>query len=194
MATSTLKTGLDARRERLRRIIDEKSYIRGGDFKLASGAESTFFFDMKTTLLDPEGATLVADIIFEMIKGYNVKAIGGLELGACPIVSSVCVKSFEYNQPISAFYVRKTPKKRGTQKMVEGVEFKAGDKVVVVDDVTTAGGSVLQAVDEVKALGCNVVSVISIVDRLQGARERIEAKGLKFEPIFTREDFTASCP
>ncbi len=177
-------------RERLRDIIDEKSYIKDGDFKLASGAESSFFFDMKMTTLDPEGATLVAEIILDMIENQNVKAIAGLELGACPIVSAVCVKSPERGHPITGVYVRKTPKKTGTQKMIEGLELKKGDRVVVVDDVTTAGDSVLQAVEEVKKLGCEIVSVLSIVDRLQGARERIEGEGYKFQSLFTKDDFS----
>lgn len=179
------------RRERLRRIIEEKSYLTGGDFTLASGAESHFFFDTKTTTLHPEGASLVGDVILEMIADQKVKAVGGLELGACPIVSAVCVKSHERGVPIEAFYVRKTPKKRGTQKMIEGAELLPGDRVAVLEDVTTAGGSVLQAVEEVARLGCVVVSIITLVDRLQGARRRIEDAGYSFASVFTKDDFPA---
>lgn len=192
-AAKVMKMSYDnnSKRARLQEIIAEKSYIQDGDFKLASGASSSFFFDMKMTLLDPEGASLAANLILDMIKGQNVKAVAGLELGACPIVSAVCVKSLERSEQITGIYVRKTPKKRGTQKMIEGLELKAGDRVVVVDDVTTAGGSVLQAVEQIKELGCEIVSVISIVDRLQGARERIEGAGYIFEPLFTKDDFAS---
>lgn len=175
--------------EELKEIIQVKSYITDGDFKLASGASSNFFFDMKVTLLDPKGATLAADLILDMIKNDRVKAIGGMELGACPIASAVCVRSQERGMPINAFYVRKTPKKRGTQKMIEGEPLKPGDRVVVVDDVTTSGGSVMDAIKEVRALGCEIVSVLTIVDREQGAEANLQAQGLKLKKLFGRRDF-----
>jgi orotate phosphoribosyltransferase len=181
----------DNLRARLRAIIRERSYLTGGDFQLASGAESSFFFDMKPTLLDPEGATLVAELILDRIAPYRVTAIGGLELGACPIASAVCVRSWERPQCVAAFYVRKTPKKRGTQKMIEGAELQPGARVAMVDDVTTSGGSTLQAVEEVRKLGCTVACVLSVVDRQQGARERFAAESIPFEALFTRDDFTA---
>ncbi|MBU6475384.1 MAG: orotate phosphoribosyltransferase [Alphaproteobacteria bacterium] len=174
---------------RLRRIINEKSYNTGGDFKLASGAASSFFFDMKPTVLDPEGANLVADAILERIKGLNATAIGGLVLGACPIASAVCVKSFGTSAPLQAFYVRKEAKTRGTQKMIEGGDLKKGDRVVVVEDVTTTGGSALQAVAELRKLGCEVVKVMTIVDREQGAAAAFAAEKIPFDALFTRRDF-----
>ncbi len=175
--------------ERLRSIIAEKSFIRDGEFTLASGEASNFFFDMKMTLLDPEGAALAAELILDMITSYAARAVAGLELGACPIVSAVSVLSASTPHPVAGAYIRKTPKKRGTQKMVEGLELQSGDRVVMVEDVTTKGGSVLQAVDEVEKLGCEVVCIISIVDRLSGARELIEGKGYIFSPLFTKDDF-----
>ena len=180
----------DTRLARLKEIVREKSYITDGDFKLASGATSNFFFDMKVTMLDPEGASLAADLILDKIKGENIQAIGGLVIGACPIASAVCVKSFERGTPVNAFYVRKEPKKRGTQKMIEGAALKPGDRVVMVEDVTTSGGSVLQAIDVVQELGCKVVKVITLVDREQGAKENLAQKGLTLDPVFTRHDFT----
>ncbi len=177
-------------RERLRQIIDKKSFKREGNFKLASGVASSFFFDMKTTLLDPEGASLTADLILDKIDNLNIKAIAGLELGACPIVSAVCVKSHERKKPIAGVYVRKAAKERGTKALLEGFPLQKGDRVVVVEDVTTAGGSVLQAVEHIKNAGCEIVRIISIVDRLQGARARIEGEGFVFESLFTKDDFS----
>lgn len=175
---------------RLKQIINEKSYITSGDFKLASGASSSFFFDMKPTFLDPEGANLLADLVLDRLSDEkNITAIGGLALGACPIASAVCVKSYASGRPITAFYVRKEPKKRGTQKMIEGLLLQPGDRVVIVDDVTTSGGSSLIAVDEVKKLGAEVIKVISIVDRDQGAAENFAKAGVKFEFIFSMHDF-----
>jgi orotate phosphoribosyltransferase len=174
---------------RLRDIIKQKSYNTGGDFKLASGATSSFFFDMKPTLLDPEGANLVADAILARIGNDNVKAIGGLVLGACPIASAVCVKSHSTPAPLQAFYVRKEAKARGTQKMIEGLELKKDDRVVVVEDVTTSGGSALQAVEELQKIGCIVVKVMTIVDREQGAAAAFANKKIPFDALFCRKDF-----
>jgi orotate phosphoribosyltransferase len=180
----------DKRMNELKEIIRQKSYITDGDFKLASGATSSFFFDMKVTMLDPRGATLAADLILDKIRGENVTAVGGLVVGACPIASAVCVRSLEHGEkPVNAFYVRKEPKKRGTQKMIEGAELRKGDRVVMVEDVTTSGGSVLQAIDEVEKLGCTVVKVITIVDREQGAKDNLARRNLTLDPVFTRRDF-----
>ncbi len=175
--------------EQLRAIIKEKSYITEGDFTLASGATSNFFFDMKITLLDTRGARLAADLILDKIKNDRVKAVGGMELGACPIASSVCVRSGERGMPVNAFYVRKTPKKRGTQKMIEGAPLQPKDRVILVEDVTTSGGSVLAAAEEVKKLGCEIVKVVTIIDREQGARENLEAQGIRLEALFGKHDF-----
>jgi orotate phosphoribosyltransferase len=175
--------------ERLKTIIQNKCYITDGDFTLASGANSNFFFDLKVALLDPEGASLAAELILERINVEEVAAIGGLVIGACPIASAVCVKSHERGTPIKAFYVRKEPKARGTQKMIEGAVLSPGEKVVLVDDVTTSGGSVLQAAALVRNLGCVVVKVISIVDREQGAKENLAAEGLELDALFSKRDF-----
>jgi len=179
----------DTRLDRLKEIIKEKSYITDGDFKLVSGATSNFFFDMKVTLLDPEGANLAAELILDKIEGQNIKAIGGLAIGACPIASAVCVKSYGSKTPVNAFYVRKEPKKRGTQKMIEGAVLQEGDRVVMIDDVTTSGGSVIKAIDLVQELGCKVVKVITIVDREQGAKDNLAKKELVLDAIFSKHDF-----
>lgn len=174
---------------RLQEIIRQKSYNADGDFKLASGVSSRFFFDMKVTLLDPEGINLVADAFIDRLAGDHIHAIGGLVIGACPIVSAVCLKSHTRSFPIQGFYVRKEPKKRGTQKMIEGAVLQKGDRIVIVDDVTTSGGSALQAVDEVEGLGCTVVKVMTIIDRHQGAAENLAKRGLTLEALFTKDDF-----
>lgn len=182
-------TDTDKKRERLKAIIKTKSYITGGDFKLASGANSNFFFDLKTTMLDPEGASLAADLILDRIANDKVKAIGGLVLGACPIASAVCVKSFERGTPVSAFYVRKEPKQRGTQKLIEGSALEPGNRVVVVEDVTTSGGSALKAAEVVQSLDAEVVKIITLVDREQGAKDMLAEHGLKLESLFSKKDF-----
>lgn len=176
------------KKERLKQIIAQKS-LTTGNFKLASGATSTYLFDLKTTLLDPEGASLTADLILENLAKEDVDAVGGLELGACPIVSAVCVKSYLAGSPIKSFYVRKEKKDRGSNKLIEGCSLNAGDKVVVLEDVTTKGGSVMNAIKVIQERGCKIVKVLSVVNRLEGAKENLEKEGVALDSLFTRDDF-----
>jgi len=178
----------DGARARLRDLIAERSVLEGGDFKLASGGQSSVFFDMKMTLLTPDGLDLVGALVFEAIKDDTVAAIGGLVLGACPIVDAVCLKSGAAGQPVNAFYVRKEPKDHGTDKLIEG-PLTAGARVAVVEDVTTKGNSALKAATAARKEGCEVVRVVTIVDRLEGARANLEANGLELTSLFTRDDF-----
>jgi len=175
------------KRDRLKNIIAEKS-LKRGDFILASGAQSNYLFDLKPTLLDPEGANIVAELVLDLLPN-DIDAIGGLELGACPIVSSVCVKSYLIGRTLKTFYVRKEKKERGTKKLIEGCDLKPNDKVVIVEDVTTKGGSVMEAIKAVQNEGCTVVKVISIVDRLEGAEENLKKQCIALESIFTKKEF-----
>jgi orotate phosphoribosyltransferase len=175
------------RKARLRQLLIEKSYLHG-DFVLSSGERSNVFFDVKMTSLDPEGAWLAADLILDMIEGQNIKAVGGLAIGACPIVSAICVRSYERGTPVSSFYVRKEEKKHGTQKKIEGLELKKGDRVLIVDDVATKGGSMLDAIAPVKELGCVIAKTIVVVDREQGAKPRLNAAGYDLQAIFQRHE------
>ena len=175
------------KRQRLKSLIAAKSVLTGGDFKLASGGKSSVFFDMKMTLLDPEGINLVADLMLQLLERETVDAIGGLVLGACPIVDAVTLKSYPARR-ISGFYVRKEPKERGTNKMIEG-PLAPGSACVMVEDVTTQGSSVMKAVAEARAIGCRVTTVLTCVDRQQGARERLEAEGIVLKPLFTMDEF-----
>jgi orotate phosphoribosyltransferase len=176
-----------AKRARLKELIAAKSVLTGGEFTLASGGQSSVFFDMKMTLLDPEGINLVADLMLQLIEGEQVDAIGGLVLGACPIVDAVTLKGFPARR-ISGFYVRKEPKARGTNKMIEG-PLAAGASCIMVEDVTTQGSSVLKAVAEARAIGCKVSTVLTCVDRQQGAHERLKAEGIALKPLFTMDEF-----
>jgi orotate phosphoribosyltransferase len=177
----------DSRRERLRALLVDKSFRRGR-FTLSSGEQSDVFFDVKMTSLDPEGAYLAADLILDMLEDERVDAIGGLAMGACPIVSALCVRSYDRGMPIPAFYVRKEEKRHGTQKKIEGLDLKKGDRVVIVDDVATKGGSMLDAIHPVEELGCHVVRAIVVVDREQGAEARLEEAGHRLESVFKRSD------
>ncbi len=181
-----------ARRARLIELIKLRSFQEGPEFKLASGKTSTFYFNMKPTMLDGEGAYLVASLILDQLEGIDADLIGGLEMGAVPIAASVAAVAFTEGRKLPAFFVRKQAKEHGTQSLVEGLakgESMSGKKVVVVEDVTTTGGSALKAAEALKAAGADIVRVITIVDRLDGATETFAGAGLKFEPLLTLSDF-----
>jgi orotate phosphoribosyltransferase len=181
-------SGLDQRRARLLEIIKANSLLTGSQFTLASGQRSNFFFDMKKTMFDPEGASLAADLIFELlVDDAEVEAVGGLEIGAIPIAVAVAVRSWPA-RPISAFFVRKAPKDHGAINLIDG-RFRPGQKVVLFEDVTTTGGSVMKAVRAVRDQGATVAKIITIVDRCEGATENLQREGLTLQPIFTMDDF-----
>jgi orotate phosphoribosyltransferase len=149
-----------------------------GEFTLASGAKSSYYFDGRMLTLLPEGAYLVAKKVFQLLAG-KVDAIGGLSLGADPIVAAVALISHLEGQPIPAFIVRAEVKKHGTQKKIEG-HLPKGGRVAIVDDVITTGGSVFQAIEAVEAEGCRVVKVIALLDRDQGGSDELKRRGYDF--------------
>ena len=175
------------KREKLLAIIRHRSVLQGREFRLTSGRSSNFFIDLKKTMFDPEGASLLADLMFASIKDEKVDYIGGMETGGIPIVATLIMRSWP-EKPIKGFFVRKELKGHGTDQRVDGL-LEAGSRVILVEDVTTTGGSAMQAVDQARQLGCTVVKVISVVDRLEGAEENLQAAGIKFEALFTRRDF-----
>jgi orotate phosphoribosyltransferase len=179
---------LATQKKRLLEIIKQKSLLTEHTFKLASGGTSNYYFDMKPTTFDPEGAALVAEIVFDLLKGEgDVEAVGGLELGSVPIIAAVCARSWP-EHPISGFVVRKERKDHGTERRIDGA-FKANGTVVLFDDVTTKGGSVMQAVRAVRERGGTIKKIVTIVDRLEGATENLRNEGLELVSIFTTEDF-----
>lgn len=175
-------TGL---REELLKLVKEKA-IRKGEHTLSSGKKSNYYIDGKQVTLDPQGILLVAKTILTMLQGVQVDAVGGPTLGADPIASAVALLSSQTGKPLKAFIVRKEEKKHGTQKRIEGPKLEAGDRVAVVEDIVTSGESVMSAIQEVEKLKCRVVRVICLVDREEGAGERL-AK-YSFSPIFTRSE------
>lgn len=175
--------------DRLRELIRERSVLRNGPYLLASGGQSDTFFDMKQTLLHPEGLDLVGEIIVDKIRDTPVQAIGGLVIGACPIADAVALKALQYGRTISAFYVRKDRKSTGTQSLIEGPEVR-GAHVIVVDDVTTQGGSVLKAIKALRdEWECKIDTVITIVDREVGARKNLKDEGIQLVALFKMSDF-----
>ncbi|MCI4352062.1 MAG: orotate phosphoribosyltransferase [Thermoplasmata archaeon] len=189
---------MDSLRMRLRNLISGKAFlVRDASeepFELASGDKSWTYFDCKTVTQDPEALNLIAELIFDRIRNYNVNAIGGLESGAIPISTAVSMLSFQRGKPIPSFWVRHERKTRGTKNRVEGT-LRQNSQVVVIDDVTTKGASAGLAVDVVREeFHCNVIEIITMVDREEGARQRFKDMGIQFTPLFVRSDFRASSP
>jgi orotate phosphoribosyltransferase len=181
-----------AARARLIEIVKARSFQEGPQMKLASGKTSTFYFNMKPTMLDSEGAHLIATLILDQLEGVEADHVGGLEMGAVPIASAVTAVAHGRGRKLNAFFVRKQAKEHGTKSLIEGLgrdETMAGKRVVIVEDVTTTGGSSLKAAEALKEAGAKIVSVITIVDRLDGAAEAFAAAGLDFRPLLTLKDF-----
>lgn len=172
---------------RLREIIRKKSLRNDREYVLSSGEKSGYYFDMKPTTLDPEGINLICSIAYGLASEKRGVYVGGLAVGAVPIVSSLVLYSASRN-PIMGFYVREEIKNHGTQKLIEGF-IEDGADVIILDDVTTAGGSAMKAVDAVRERKCNILRVITVVDRMEGAAEKFRREGLEFIPIFTTKDF-----
>ncbi len=180
---------------RLRDLLATRSFKRdeANGFRLASGILSRIYFNLKTTMLHPEGAKQCALGLLELLDGLDADYVAGLEMGAVPLLSVVSALSAAGSRPVSAVFVRKKPKDHGTALMIEGLdelggESLAGKRVVLIDDVVTSGGSMLQAAAQIKAAGGEVRDAIVIVDRQQGADARLAAEGLTLHTLFTAAD------
>ncbi|MFH2137582.1 MAG: orotate phosphoribosyltransferase [Candidatus Omnitrophota bacterium] len=181
------KPGLSDKRQLLK-ILDKHSLIRKR-VVLSSGKVSNYYFDARISSLHSKGSYLIASVILNMIKKDEIDAVGGLTLGADPIIGAVVALSHQKKQSINGFIVRKETKKHGMQNLIEGTPLKKSDRILIVDDVVTSGSSTIKAIEAVKKIGCKIVRVIAVVDRLSGAAENIEKCGCKLDSIFTIKDF-----
>lgn len=182
------RTG-DMMKKKLIKLINEKAFKYSAEptFKLVSGRMSNYYFNCKAVTLNPEGMCLVGNIIFDMIEKLDVKAIGGLTLGADPISYAVAYTSYLKDKPIEAFIVRKTAKAHGTMEWIEG-NVKKSDRVVIVDDVITTGKSTIEAINKAENEGLDIVKIICLVDRQEGGRENIEEAGYKVDAVVLRDE------
>lgn len=162
-----------------------------GDFTLASGRKSKYYINGKMTTLDARGAYLIARTFLAMITDDVPDAVGGLTLGADPIVGAMLSLAGLEDLPLRGFIVRKQSKDHGTKSLVEG-SLREGDRVVIVEDVVTTGGSSLQAIAAVKALGCDVKKVLAVVDREEGGRQNLADAGCSLEAVFTANELLAA--
>jgi orotate phosphoribosyltransferase len=170
-------------RQRLLELLKTQA-LSLGNFKLSSGKESDYYIDGKRVTLTPEGAFLTAVLILDALRDEEFDALGGPTLGADPIVGAVAALSWLKGKPVKTFIVRKNPKKHGTERWIEG-PLSSGDKVVIVEDVVTTGKSAMEAIKRVEEIGCEVVKVVALVDRMEGAGEKFEEAGYRFQPLFT---------
>ena len=169
-------------RERFMDLVKERGLVRG-DFTLASGAKSTYFFDLKMVTLSAEGAYLAGRLVFDLLRDSGIDAVGGLTLGADPIVAAVALVSHMEGKPIPAFIVRGEMKEHGTQKAIEGYIPQKGSSVAIVEDVITKGGSTLKAIKAVEEAGCRVAKVVALLDRHQGGSDELHRRGYDFTAI-----------
>jgi orotate phosphoribosyltransferase len=172
-------------------IVKERSF-RTGNFTLSSGAKSTLYFNMKQTMMHPRGAELAAQALLDIARHLGVSYVSGLEMGAVPVIGAIAALSSAQNQPLHATFVRKRAKEHGTRDVIEGLGPKDSLKdktVLVIDDVSTTGQSILQAVDEIRAVGGIVEHAACIVDRDEGGTERLAATGVKLHGILHAREF-----
>jgi orotate phosphoribosyltransferase len=175
----------DQARARLKELYLARA-VSFGNFTLASGKTSSYYINSKKVLFHSEAVALLGELLYQATADLPIHAIGGLEVGAIPMAAAAAMRFHQHGRTIEGFFVRKEAKGHGSKQRVEG-EVKAGDRVAVIDDVLTTGGSVVQAIQEVEKLGATVLRVVCVVDRLQGAREALA--GYDFRPLFTIRDF-----
>jgi orotate phosphoribosyltransferase len=178
----------DSRRELLELILDVSFERR--KVRLASGRESDFYLDLRQTLMRPRGVQLAGELVLErLLAGASVEAVGGMAVGAVPLVSAVLAAAArsEGAAQLVGFFVRKEAKSHGLGRRIEG-GFREGQTVALVEDTTTTGGSTLEAVDAVHEAGGKVARVLCLVDRGEGARDAFAERGIELEALYERSD------
>tara|TARA_A100001037_G_C15113873_1_gene620400 strand:+ start:378 stop:965 length:588 start_codon:yes stop_codon:yes gene_type:complete len=188
-------TTVEEARGRLVEKVRDLAWLRSDteEFTLASGRTSRHFFDMKPVMMDPECAHLLGVLIHDRLEQIgDVHAVGGLELGAVPL-TGIAIAKAGTGSPLKGFIIRKEPKGRGGRKTgnppgVEGSTLEAGDRCVILEDVTTTGGSALKAVTRLTDIDCDVIACITILDREEGGTEAFEEAGIPLIPLSTLSD------
>ena len=178
-------------KRRLAKLLVQKSY-REGDFLLASGRRSDYYFDCRVTALPAEGSWLIGTLFNDLLRDAPIKGVGGMTLGADPLVAATTVISHAQGRPLHGLLVRKEAKGHGTGQFVEGLgNFAAGDAVAMLEDVVTTGGSLLNACARVRDAGLSIVAACAILDREEGGREKLREAGYALQALFTRSELLA---
>lgn len=167
--------------------------LQFGDFTLASGQKSTYYLDGKQVTLNSLGLRLVAEGLLELLSDVPFSGIGGMSIGADPIIGGILTVAAESDRDLNGFMCRKEAKGHGTNRFIEG-PVRPGDAVVVIDDVVTTGGSTLLAIDRAEEFGLKVVHAVGIIDRLQGGAEAFAARDIPFRSLLTIEDLGVQPP
>ena len=177
---------MEQKKARLLHLLKERSfrYSPEAPFKLASGRESPYYVDCRPVTHSAEGLALIGEVIFDLIRDREVQAVGGLTMGADPLAHAVALVSFQHGQPINAFSVRKFIKGYGAGGRLVG-PVRPGERVVVLEDVVTTGGSALEAIKAAREFGLTVAQVIVLVDREEGGREAVEEQVPRVQAVFT---------
>ena len=173
-------------RDDLRDLINELAVVRGR-VTLASGREADYYIDVRRVTLDGQAAPLVGRIMNELVADWEFSMVGGLTMGADPVALAMLHQTAAAGGRLDAFVVRKDAKTHGLHKRIEGSPV-AGQRVLVVEDTSTTGGSPIQALEAARAVGANVLAVAVIVDRATGAKEKIEAHGVPYLAALGLED------
>jgi orotate phosphoribosyltransferase len=173
------------RDELMDRLVERS--LQRGEFTLASGKKSSYYFNGKLTTLDARGAYLISRVFLAMLSDDVPDAVGGLTLGADPIVGSMIAMAGMEDLDLKGFIVRKATKEHGTKSLVEG-PLAEGDSVVIIEDVVTTGGSSMQAIAAVREMGCKVKKVLAVVDREEGGKANLAGQGIQLDAIFTARE------
>jgi orotate phosphoribosyltransferase len=169
--------------------VVQREALKRGSFTLASGKTASYYLDCRRVTLHPAGANLIALGMLEILDelGWEPQAVGGLAIGADPITAAIVTRAGQGSRPLRGFMVRKEPKGHGTSQQVEGPVYP-GERVVVVEDVITSGGSALKAAEICRQHGLDVIGVMGVVDRLAGGKQAFQAVGLTLQCLLTIED------
>ncbi|HEY9686744.1 MAG TPA: orotate phosphoribosyltransferase [Coleofasciculaceae cyanobacterium] len=188
MATQTLSQN-GTMKDELFQIVKRLSFKRG-DFVLASGQRSNYYIDCRLSTLDGRGSYLIGHLLYDMLEGLHVDAIGGMTLGADPIVSSILYRSAEVGHPLSGFIVRKEAKGHGAARQVEG-HLAPWMRIALVEDVVTTGGSTLKAIEAIRRTcpSVEIVQVLAIIDRNAGGKEAFSRLGIPFQSLYSVQSF-----
>jgi len=176
------------KKQELLTLLKKEAFLKKR-IKLSSGKISNFYIDVRKVSLSPKGVYLISHLIFNLIKNENIDFFGGPTLGADPIVSGVCFLAHKNNKKLKGFLVRKSPKKHGRQKLIEGQKLFSKGKAIIVDDVATSGSSLIKTINVLKKEKIKVVKAAVIVDRAEGARENLAKLKCPLIPLFTKSDF-----
>jgi orotate phosphoribosyltransferase len=174
-------------RNALAQLIRDKA-LKFGEFTLASGKKASYYLDCRQVTLDSVGARLIGEGMLELLSNDMPDLVGGMAIGADPITAAILAVAGTRNQPLRGVMVRKEPKGHGLGKHVEG-PYLDGERLVIVEDVVTTGGSSLKAIEHCESVGLKVKRVLAIIDRLEGGREAFAQRGYELTSLFTVQDF-----